>query len=701
MSHNIRLRTWFVLLWLGWCSITKPSTLVAEDVPTAELPITRVVLFNAGVGFFEHNGPIEGNRRVELKFRTEDVNDLLKSIVLQDLGGGQVSAVTYDSQEPLAHTLKTFTLDLTRNPTLADLLQQARGERIQIEAPQPLQGVIVGVESRAVIDRDKPVEKSYLDLKTESGLRSVPMESIVQCRLLNKKLDAEFDEALALLAAARATDKKAVTLDFRGQGQRNVRVGYIQESPVWKTSYRLVLNGEKPPFLQGWAIVENTGDQDWDNVRLSLVSGRPISFIMDLYQPLFVSRPTVLPAEFAGLLPRTHDQDLADRDALIGLTTSRLGGRRAGGNGGGFGGIGGGGGFGGGGMGGSGPAEAAAPAPTAAPLDPSQGVVAAADAGQLGELFRYNIKDPVTLSRRKSAMLPIINTEVQGKKVSIYNADVQAKHPANGFQLTNSTNLYMSQGPIAVFDAGEFAGDARIEDVAPGAKRLISYAVDLDVEVAPETTDRAEELLTVRIAKGILKLQHKLDRRHVYAIKNSGTERKTVLVEQPIDAAWELVSPNQPAEKTRDLYRFEVVVDAGKSSQLVVQEQQKSPRDIQIVGLTTDAALALAISAGRLNPAVEKAMRSVAELKNSLDAVMTEAQRVEVNIATIDQEQARFRQNLAQLDRTSDLYNRYIKKMTEQEDEMERLHKQLADLHDKAATQCAALEQFVLGLNVE
>ena len=114
----------------------------------------------------------------------------------------------------------------------------------------------------------------------------------------------------------------------------------------------------------------------------------------------------------------------------------------------------------------------------------------AADAGELGELFRYNIKEPVTLARHKSAMLPIINAQVQGKKVSIYNADAQAKHPTNGFQLTNSTNLYMSQGPIAVFDGGEFAGDARVEDVAPGAKRLISYAVDLDVEVAPETADR-------------------------------------------------------------------------------------------------------------------------------------------------------------------------------------------------------------------
>jgi hypothetical protein len=225
MSHGFTPRIGLMLFGLIACTIARLSVAGAADLPNAELPVTRIVLFNSGVGFYEHNGKIDGDRRVELKFRTDDVNDLLKSMVLQDLGGGQVSAVTYDSREPMAHTLKTFTIDLTESPTLADLLQQVRGERIQIEAPQSLEGVIVGVESRTVIDHDTQIDKSYLDLKTENGLRSLPMDSIVQYRLTNKKLNVELDEALALLAAARAMDKKTVNLEFRGQGQREVRVG--------------------------------------------------------------------------------------------------------------------------------------------------------------------------------------------------------------------------------------------------------------------------------------------------------------------------------------------------------------------------------------------------------------------------------------------------------------------------------------------
>ncbi len=338
MTHAIYLRYWLMFWGIALGSIIQAEFAVADDVPTTELPITRVVLFNSGVGFYEHNGKIDGTRRVELKFRTEDVNDLLKSIVLQDLGGGQVSAVTYEAREPLAHTLKTFRIDLTQNPTLADLLEQGAGNAFKSRRRNPSKESLSEWKRGRLPSAIRPWKNRISILKTETGLRSVPMDSIVQCRLLNKKLDAEFDEALALLAAARATDKKTVNLEFRGQGNRDVRVGYIQESPVWKTSYRLVLNGEKPPLLQGWAIVENTGDQDWDNVQLSLVSGRPISFIMDLYQPLFVQRPTVVPAEFAGMTPQMHDQDLADREAALN--------RRAGKPSGGFGG----GGFGGGGF---------------------------------------------------------------------------------------------------------------------------------------------------------------------------------------------------------------------------------------------------------------------------------------------------------------------------------------------------------------
>src|SRR5687768_1624174 len=223
----------------------------AADEKASDLPLNRVVLFSSGVGFYEHNGQIEGNGHFDLKFNVDDVNDLLKSMVLQDLGGGRISTVNYESKDPITKTLKTFAIDLTDNPTLADLLKQVRGEKVQIAATTsaaPIVGTIVGVEKRKVkVKDDEAIEQDFLNLLTDEGLRSVNMESVSRIKLLDEQLNGELTQALQILASAHDTDKKTVTLNFLGQGKREVRVGYIQESPIWKTSYRLVLKDDEKP----------------------------------------------------------------------------------------------------------------------------------------------------------------------------------------------------------------------------------------------------------------------------------------------------------------------------------------------------------------------------------------------------------------------------------------------------------------------
>ena len=131
-----------------------------------------------------------------------------------------------------------------------------------------------------------------------------------------------------------------------------------------------------------------------------------------------------------------------------------------------------------------------------------------AQADDVGELFQYVIATPVDLPRQQSAMLPIVNESVEAEKLSIYNQSVQAKHPLNGLRLKNTTDLHLMQGPITVFDDGAYAGDAKIEDLQPGTERLMSYALDLDVEVAPESKTEPENLRTASIYKGTLRTQH-------------------------------------------------------------------------------------------------------------------------------------------------------------------------------------------------
>src|SRR5262245_25501966 len=421
---------------------------IAQEKSNADIPIKRVVMFSSGVAFFEHAGQVDGNAQVEMKFDVKDINDLLKSMVLQDEGGGRISTVSYGSKDPLTRTLATFSIDLTQNPTLADLLNQIRGEQIEIDAPTKISGTILGVEKRDVpAGKDgATVEAAYLNLLTDDGLRSVALEGVGRIKLKNEKLDAELRQALLVLATSKSQDKKAVSLSFLGQGKRPVRVGYIQEAPIWKTSYRLVLSDNDPPFLQGWAIVENTTESDWNDVGLTLVSGRPISFVMDLYEPLYVDRPEVKPELFASLRPRTYDQDMAAKEAEFraartdeAAPLSDALGRRSGvtagralarGRGGAMGGMG-------GGMPGAGQSAAGllAEREELSALNLQQGVQSVAQAANVGELFRYAIATPVKLERGKSAMLPIVNESVKGEKLSIYNELTHVKHPLNGLRL--------------------------------------------------------------------------------------------------------------------------------------------------------------------------------------------------------------------------------------------------------------------------
>lgn len=677
-----------------------PSAGLAADEP-ASLPLRKVVLFNSGVGFYQHTAPVVGNARVDLKFNVDDVNDLLKSMVLEDLGGGKISTVTYGSKDPITKTLKTFSIDLTDNPTLADLLSQVRGEKVEIDAPNQVSGVIVGIEKRSQKVGEQVLETDVLNLLTDDGLRSVQLDTVGRIKLSRPELDAELRQALTVLALGHATDKKTVTLNFLGEGERPVRVGYIQESPIWKTSYRLVLKDDEPPFLQGWAIVENTTEVDWQDVALTLVSGRPISFVMDLYQPLYVARPVVVPELFASLRPQTYDQDLAqaeqefaDRAEKAGdaqgrqLARSRRKAAQFGG------------GMGGGGLQAGASAALAPPSPAEPEMNLQQGVQSVAQAANVGELFQYVIDTPVTLPRQQSAMLPIVNGSVTGEKVSIYNPAVHAKHPLNGLKMTNATGLHLMQGPITVFDGGAYAGDARIEDLPPGTERLISYAMDLDTEVAPESKGGPEQLVSCKLSKGVLHTTHKYRRTQHYTVKNGGSKAKKVLVEYPVENGWTLTAPEKPEEKTRDQYRFVVAAEPGKPATLDVSEERVDFQQVAVANLD-DNTIRYYLQAKVVGEKVKAALADVIKRKADLAKLAAEKQQLEQRIATIDQEQARIRQNMAQLEKNTDLYTRYVKKFGEQEDQVEKLRKQIETLAADETQQRQSLDEYLLGLELE
>ena len=773
-----------ILAWHTTATTAAPKavTRTSDNSTKAALPLTHVILFSSGVGYFQREGIVDGDARIDMTFRANDVNDLLKSLVLQDLDGGRVSAVSYDSQEPVEKTLKSFALDLTYNPTVGQLLNQARGEKLEVTVqqtaagqPAVMTGIILGMESKQVPHgKDRVVESDLLNLLCAEGLRTVKLSDIQRLRFLNAGLDAELRRALEVLASSHDSQKKVISLNFKGAGKRRVKVGYVVENPIWKASYRLVQNKLKKigPLLQGWALVENTSDEDWKDVKVALVSGRPISFQMDLYQPLFIPRPMVEPERFASLRPPTYNAALGNIPNVGGAGVAGFGGGGALGAGGL--GLGGGiAGFGGGigGMPGGNPmnstnpffnryqlgsqfglqgglglqggqngqqggqfgqnnfnpnflangevqnrltfeqlkqrrnerlqnlAKAKAIGGAVAGLDPS-GVASVASAEEIGDYFQYLIDEKVTLPRQKSAMLPIVNQNIEAKRVSIYNEGVHAKFPLLGLRFKNTTGQNLMQGPVTIYEDGSYAGDARLMDLQPNEERLLSYAIDLGSEVKSSDKGSPEQLIAVKVTKGIVQATHKLRATRTYTITNRSRHDRVTIVEHPVRNDWKLVEPARATEQSRDVYRFEVKVAAGKTEQqTVIEEQTRHTRTS--LSTADDRLVRIFLSSQVVAPKVKDAMKKAVELRTRQATTRSELAHVEKQLKAINDDQTRLRANLDKVPPSSAAYKRYLEKFDKQETQIEKLQASIQQKQEEEKTQRQEYEDFLTNLTIE
>ena len=682
-----RLRV--VLLWA--VPLLPVAVVRAQESPRVrtDVPVQRVMLFSSGVGYFEHAGRVRDEVATELRFKTSQINDILKSLVIQDQDGGKIGAITYASQDPLEKTLRSFQVDITQNPSLAELLNQLRGARVTVATPtERISGTVLGVETRYRNEASgQPIATTavaVLNLLSGASIRSLALPSVSSFSLDDPALQDELRRALLALSQARDQDKKPVTINFSGVGDRRVRIGYVVETPIWKTSYRLLLD-KTASRIQGWAIVENQTESDWNGVALSLVSGRPISFSMDLYQPLYATRPVVTQELFEGLRPQVYESGIAERRVREGsgsTSPSRdFSGRGV------AGGV------------SKGPERAMSSLSLNAVVVSNPPLIeSVASAARMGELFQYTVNN-VSLARQKSAMLPIVADSITAERVSIFNASVLPNHPLNGVRVTNTTGKHLLQGPVTVLDEGGYAGDAQIDNLPPGQQRLLSYGIDLDVRVNAGISSQNSVVLTGRIARGLLFVDQKNVSVREYHVDNRSGKAKVLITEHPITAGASLVGTQKPVETTDSTYRFQSTVAANAVIVLTVREEQVWTQSMSIV--STDLMQLEVFARGDAIPrAVRDAILKVASLKAAIsqtDRQITEQVKQQNDIG---QEQIRLRENMKTVVPNSEYYQRLLEKLNAQESVIESLQRVRGDLQLKRESQQREFDAFVSTLEV-
>jgi hypothetical protein len=648
--------------------------LAAAAGPAAELPVRQVVLYKHGVGYFERSGQLGPGQSARLDFKAAEMDDVLKSLMLEEKGGGKISGLRYDSSEPLDRKLAGFPFQLGEGQPLSAVLDQLKGARVELRfGSETVAGAIIG--ARRVPGDEKRPETEQIALMLDGGdLRLFDLGAAAGIRFPDPALQEQFREYLAAVSGARSKEKRSLYIDSTDAGAREIAASYMIPMPVWKSSYRLIFPETGQPTIEGWAIVDNTTGEDWTKVRLSLVSGRPVSFVSRLYEPRYLARQTAELPEERAMAPVVHEGAVEMEKAAdaAGVPGGFPGGRA---------GV---------------MAQMTGPPPPAPRLAESPAYRTAAPSSiaqtaagrEAGELFEYRIGAPVTVRKSESAMLPFLQQKVEARKLLIYT-DPSSAHPMNAAEISNSTGLTLDGGPVTIYDGGVYGGEALFETLKGGDKRLISYAVDLGTRITTAFDSRSDMVREVRARRGLLTTRTAAVETRTYTIRNVDQKAKTLVIEHAVRPGYTLLE-RTPAEKTARAYRFEVKLAAGAGEKFPVTEERVYETSVTIASLTPDALVAH-IRNKALGDAARRQLERIAEQKQKVAEADRQIREAEARITEIGREQQRIRQNIDSLNRVSGQQQQvqtYARQLAEQEGELAGLR----DGADAGRKRKAALE---------
>ena len=406
----------FVLTLFASAVFAQDDGFVKAELP----PLRRVVFYNSGVANMQHRGEVEDKARLEIRFSSHDVDDVLKSLTFEDQSDGHVRAVEYqpapNPEDVAANSFEPM--------TLSQLLQKYRGESVKVffdDTPNGASrsGQVFGLENRQYGD----VIEEVLVLIDEAGsMRSVVLNEIDRVVFQNQEVRDEMKLAMTGITKSRKANQKQLDLLFDGKGKRDIAFGYVVDAPIWRMSYRLEVKPEQIE-LQGWTHINNVTGVDWQDVTVELRSGQPQTFHAELFAPVLSERQSVgldpfgLPEDLTlvhqwyGFEPAQRFGDTASnyKDDFGGMGGGMMGGGMMGGGmGGGFGG----GAYGGGGGGGD-------KRKTKTGIESGSAFKKLAQLDRTASMIRFQLDEPVSLKSGKSAALPVFEKRLPSRLLSV------------------------------------------------------------------------------------------------------------------------------------------------------------------------------------------------------------------------------------------------------------------------------------------
>jgi len=657
-----------------------PALAFAQD-----LALKRVMLSSGGMGYFEYEATVDGDATLKLTVSLQQVDDVLKSLVVYDDKGG-VGGLSLPGREPLAQAFKDLPFDQESLSSPSQLLATMKGAQVTVGGSRSVSGRIVSVQEETIsLGTDKgTTTRTRVTLFTDRGLQQFILEDAENLQFADAALRDKVGQALMAIQNNRAKDARTIELSARGQGKRTIRVAYIVEAPVWKASYRLTLGADPTAArsaLQGWATIENLSGQDWKEVELTLVSGRPVAFHQALYNAYYVTRPEV-PVEVAGRLMPTIDRggveaarSKAQPVPLPAPSPSR-------------------------------PQQERAMGTYAGAPPPPPPVAAAADqieATDAATQVIFKFPRAVSVDNGRTLSIPIIDRQVPAARLALYQADTAPRNPLAAVRLTNDGESGLPPGLITIYErdkAGSvaFVGDARMSGFPVGETRLLAYALDEKIIIERDVS-QGDRLATGTIAQGVLKLSRIARQTTTYRVRGPAKEPRQLVVVQRRLAGWTLTKPDaKGVDLSEGNYRIPFSLPGGDQTQTfeVVQEQTQQ-QELRLVDGSADQIRVYA-QAREFDAKTRDALTKVLQLQEAVAEAERKGKQIDIERQQIIQEQARLRENLARVPANSDLQRRYLATLDKQESELEALAKRRTEAEKAVETARGALRAYVAQL---
>ncbi len=639
-----------------------------------ELALKRVMLSSAGLGYFEYEATVENDATLKLTVPLDQVDDVLKSLVVYDDKGG-VGGLSLPGREPLKQAFKDSPFDEAALQSPAELLSALKGAQVSVGGSRSVSGRIVSVQPETVTTKDgnSTTQRTRVTLLTDQGLQQFVLEDAENLQFADPALRDKVSNALSAIQANRA-DARTLELLTRGQGKRAVRVAYIVSVPVWKASYRMTLPSDAAApkaALQGWATIENLSGQDWKGVELTLASGRPVAFHQALYEAYYVTRPEI-PVEVAGRLMPNVDRGGVAAKAMA--------------------------------------PPPPAPAP-AAPMRRMESMPMAAPAGVAQSADQFEATDaatqvtfkfprPVDVASGRTLSIPILDRQVPAERLALYQADTAQRNPLAAIRLTNDGETGLPPGILTLYERDKtnnvsYVGDARLSAFPTGETRLLPYALDEKITIERDPA-QSQRLANGTIANGMLRSSLVVRQTTTYRVKGALKEPRKLIVVQRRLPGWTLVKPDAKGiEISEGNYRFPLQLAATDQTQVFeVAQEQTQQQELRLLDGTPEQ-LGVYARATEFDAKTRDGLTRILQLQQSVAEAQRQLTQVESERKAVVDEQARIRENLAKVPAASDLQKRYLATLEKQENDLDALAKKKTDAQKAVDTARDSLRTYI------